>query len=133
MGSEVTLQTPWSSFCIARRLPPIVTAASFALGARSRNVIRRSAPTSGDRTAPPRPAPCPRPAGGCTPGAVCVGALWAAGGCESASAETEIIPAAATKRRTRNIVIAYILIARSFGRCRSRLDREDDPAIRRQG
>src|SRR5215212_1109474 len=60
-GPVVALHTPSSSFCITRRpIAPPVTRTSFALGARRRNVTRRSAETSGERTggaAGPRPCP----------------------------------------------------------------------------
>src|SRR5689334_14425677 len=56
IGSVVTLHTPVASFCIGKLLPPTDTATLVALGMRSRNVTRRSAPTSGDFTgAAPRP------------------------------------------------------------------------------
>src|SRR5262245_61207399 len=54
-GDVVALHTPLSSLVIARRWPMPVTATSLASGARRRNVMAPSAPTSGERTAGPRP------------------------------------------------------------------------------
>ena len=72
IGSVVRLQTPWSSFCMGRRLPPIATATSLAFGARSRKVTRPSAATSGDFTGG-APRPPPRPAGAAACGVAGVG------------------------------------------------------------
>ena len=64
-GSVVTLQTPWSSFCMAARAPVAGEEDPLALGARKRNVTRPSFCTSGKRRAPI--AEVGRPAGGPAP------------------------------------------------------------------
>src|SRR5690242_11355692 len=73
-GPTLTDQTPFASFVIGCGLPSVssVTVTCVAFGAAYRKVIVRSAPTSGDTIAGPRPPrpPAAWPAGACADGTV---------------------------------------------------------------
>src|SRR6476661_7069721 len=106
IGSLVKLQTPCSSFCIGSCLPPIETATSLAFAARSRNVTRPSAATSGDFTGgAPRP---PRPACGAAATGAAVGAPGA--GCCAINIDEYATAGARTRQMRRSRFIELLLV-----------------------